>query len=128
MSARGDAFHTANFAADHNQRVVEIIHRRADVARNQVEVAPDGGNVSGIGCLNRQVLFAWLPRREVGAPDNFAVWQARIHRNALVAGIAGNHIWRGVTDYSREHDYRGDVSQTGELRETRHVVIDDSAR
>ena len=102
MSSRGDVFDPDHAAALDNHRVIEIIHRRADMARNQIEQFTDGGRRAGRD-LDGKMLLARLQRRQIRTSGNDAGGHARVGRNALVSRIAGHDVRLGMAHDRRHH-------------------------
>src|SRR3989454_6822598 len=125
-AARGHALDALDRAMTHDQRVVEIVHRRTDVPRQEVEKFPDGRNCSTRRHLEGKMLLGRLQRRQLGPPEDHTGRYARVSGYAFVARVAGDDVRGRVADHARYNHYSGPQTVfCGGLRETRSVTIDD---
>src|ERR1700733_10949613 len=96
-----------NLAPNHHQRLVKVVHSRANVTGDQIKLAPDGGNSSRDTSIYRQGLFAWSQRIKIGPSENLTSRHSRVSRNTLMSGVASEYIRRGMTDHRGKDDCRG---------------------
>src|SRR5262245_63758275 len=60
--ARRHALDADDRSVNYQQRVIEVVHRRADVSRNKIKIIAHGRNLDAVRRVNRQMLFARLLR------------------------------------------------------------------
>src|SRR6185437_2200380 len=88
-----------------NSRLVEIIHRGADMTRNEVKYAPERRNAFTIQNFKRKVFLAGFQRFQSGPAKHHSVGYAAIYSNAFVAGITGSDACLRVTDHSADYQH-----------------------
>ena len=94
VTPRRDVLHADHLAMFDNHRVVEVIHRRAHVTRDQVKQVADSGH-GARRHFDGQVLLARFQRRQFGAAGDGARRHARIGGNAFVSRVASDHVGFG---------------------------------
>src|SRR5208337_1876865 len=76
--ARTHRFSRSDVAVPDDQRLVEIVHRRANMARQKIESLTDSRQRSAIRSQDRQVLFTGRERFQFGVPEDQAVGHSGI--------------------------------------------------
>src|SRR5215467_1517669 len=88
-----------------NSRRVEIIHRGADMTRNEVKYAPDRRNAFAIQDFKRKVFLARLQPFQSGPAKHHSARYTAIHSDAFVAGITGGDPCLRMADYSADYQH-----------------------
>ena len=110
-------------AESHDQSAVEIIHRWANVARQQIERISHRGPGRRFR-LHRQMLFTRRERRKFRMSDDHAGWNAGIGGNGLMSGIARDEARVRMAYHPAHNQRRRNVAVfAGKLRAAGRVAI-----
>src|SRR5262245_35573023 len=63
--ARGHALDADDRSVNYQQGVIEVVHRGADVSRNEIKIIAYRRNLDALRRVNRQMLFARFLRRQI---------------------------------------------------------------
>src|SRR5215813_2441829 len=92
--ARRNALDADDRSVNYQQRMVEVVHRGADVSRNKIEIIAHRRNLDAFRRVDRQMLFARFLRLQIRVAEHDASGHARVGGDSLVTSVAGDSIRR----------------------------------
>src|SRR5882757_9581599 len=127
-AAGGNPFGRFNLVVTDDESDIEIVHRGADVARQEIQNVANIGRSGAVGNGHGQVLFAGAERSEPGMAGDDTSWKACVGGNGFVAGVACDAASVRMADDTR-HDENGGLQseRRGKLREACSVVVNDGS-
>jgi len=121
--ARRHVLHRLDVAAPYQQRIIEIVHRRANVPRKEIQRFPDLWTRCSF--FQREGRCSSLGERGVssGCPTTTQVGMPASADTALWPSVAGDDSRMWTADHACQYQHRRTVAVVGELLQAGGVAI-----